>query len=153
MQTTKNWQAKSIVLAEDDADDRMIFEETIQQLDQGIRFQIVSDGDQLLNLLENFLSDILFLDLDMPRKNGLECLISIRSNERIKDLPIVMFSSTSRPSNIQTAYDMGAHLFLIKSSFFQEYTSALKAILKLDWNHPEKIKEQYCLNNRYAAFT
>jgi DNA-binding NarL/FixJ family response regulator len=65
----------------------------------------------------------------------------------------VVFSSTTRPANIQTAYDMGANLFLIKSSSVNEYTKALNTILQLDWSKPDKVKEQYCINGRYAVFT
>jgi DNA-binding response OmpR family regulator len=152
MQTTK-WRMKSIMLAEDDEDDRMMFKEVIQQVNPGFTLQIVSDGHQLLSLLENILPDILFLDLDMPYKNGLECLVAIRENEKMQDLPVVMFSSTTRQANIQTAYEMGAHLFLIKSAYFKEYVASVNAILELDWSNPGTIKEQYCVNNRYVAFT
>jgi DNA-binding NarL/FixJ family response regulator len=89
----------------------------------------------------------------MPYKNGLQGLVEIRSNEKLRDLPVVVFSSTTRPANIQTAYEMGAHLFLIKEASFSAYASSLKAILKLDWSSPSVIKEQYCINGRYAAFS
>jgi hypothetical protein len=77
----------------------------------------------------------------------------MRKNPEWEQLPIVVYSSTSRQSNIQTAYEMGAHLFFIKPSVLQEYTNSLKVILNLDWQHPEKVKEQYCVNGRYTAFS
>ncbi|HEY0040568.1 MAG TPA: response regulator [Flavisolibacter sp.] len=144
---------QSVLLADDDEDDRFVFRDVIYEINPKIHMEIVSGGIQLMKLLEHFAPDLLFLDLEMPFKNGLECLIEIRENEKLKDLPIVVFSSTSRPANIQTAYEMGAHLFLIKEASFDQYTAALKTILQLNWKNPEKIKEQYCINGRFATFS
>ena len=89
----------------------------------------------------------------MPYKNGLECLIEMKIDPLLDKIPAVVFSSTTRPSNIQTAYEMGAHLFFIKPPIYSEYLSSLKAILKLNWAEPDAVKEQYCINGRYAAFS
>lgn len=150
---TENCVVNSIILAEDDEDDQMMFKEVIQQFNSPIDLQIVADGRQLLSLLENILPDLLFLDLDMPYRNGLQCLLAIRESARLQNLPVIMFSSTSRQVNIQTAYEMGAHLFLVKSSSFKEYASAINTIVRMDWSLPHQIKEQYCVNNRYTAFS
>ena len=144
---------QNIILAEDDEDDKYIFADALKEIDEKIKVEYVTDGNKLMNLLQHFLPDILFLDLDMPHKNGLECLVEIRNNSRLKDLPVVVFSSTTRPDNIQTAYEMGAHLFLIKSSNFKDYKEALKTIMRLSWYKPDRIREQYCLNGRYTAFS
>lgn len=148
----KPFSVHSIMLAEDDEDDSFIFSEILHTLNPSLQLNHVPDGVELMALLGHFAPDILFLDLEMPYKNGLECLVEIRSSERLKDLPVVAFSSTSRPANIQTAYEMGAHLFLLKSSLASEFSTALQAILQLDWKEPHSIKEQYCINGRYAAF-
>jgi CheY-like chemotaxis protein len=142
----------SIILAEDDIDDQNIFQIALQEIDASIQTQFVSNGRELLNLLQNHKPDLLFLDLDMPYKNGLECLIEIRDNPAFKDIPVIVFSSTTKPSNIQTAYEMGAHLFFIKPSVYTDYLSSIKAIFKLNWNIPEAVREQYCVNGRYTAF-
>jgi DNA-binding NarL/FixJ family response regulator len=64
----------------------------------------------------------------------------------------VIFSSTTRPANIDTAYEMGADLFFIKPSNFNDLISSIKAILSLDWRAPAAVKEQYFINGRYMAF-
>jgi len=143
---------QTLILADDDEDDRDIFRDVIEQINPKIKVQIVSNGISLIDLLKHYAPDLLFLDLEMPHKNGLECLSEMRANPRLKDLPVVVFSSTTRPANIQAAYDMGADLFLIKEASFQEYTSSLKAILQLDWKDRLKIKHQHLVNNRYVAF-
>lgn len=151
--TTYQLLIQNIILAEDDEDDKYIFADALKEIDDRIKVEYVTDGNKLMNLLQHFMPDILFLDLDMPHKNGLECLVEIRSHSKLKELPVVVFSSTTRPANIQTAYEMGAHLFLIKSSNFKDYKEALKTIMRLGWDHPDVIKNQYCLNGRFTAFT
>jgi CheY-like chemotaxis protein len=142
-----------IVLAEDDEDDQIVFTQVIKDLNPQIKVDHVTDGIKLMNLLSNFLPDLLFLDLDMPRKNGLECLLQIKNDPGMKELPVIVFSSTSRPANVQTAYEVGAHLFLIKSSLYQEYLASLKTILEMDWSDPEAIREKYCYGGHYATFS
>jgi CheY-like chemotaxis protein len=143
---------RSIILAEDDVDDQNIFQIALQEVDPAIRLDFVANGKELLNLLQNFTPDLLFLDLEMPYKNGLECLVDIRNNPLLHDLPVIVFSSTTKPSNIQTAYEMGAHLFFIKPPVYQDYLSSIKAILMLNWQSPNQVREDYCVNGRYTAF-
>jgi len=143
----------NIVLAEDDIDDQNIFQIALQEIDPSVQVQFVANGKELLQLLQNYRPDIIFRDLEMPYKNGLECLIEIRDNPKLTTLPVVVFSSTTKPANIQTAYEMGAHLFFIKPPIYSDYLSSIKAIFKLNWNDPEAVREQYCVNGRYTAFS
>ena len=143
---------KTIVLAEDDEDDQLYFREVFHEIDSNIKIMFVRDGNQLLQLLKNFLPDLLFLDLEMPYKNGLECLVELRKDTSYNNLPVVIFSSTMRPANIQTAYEMGAHLFLHKSSSYSECSHCLKQILSMDWNDPEKVREKHCSDAVYHSF-
>ena len=143
---------RSIILAEDDVDDQNIFQIALQEVDADIKLDFVANGKELTTLLQNFKPDLLFLDLEMPYKNGLECLVEIRENPILKNLPVVVFSSTTKPSNIQTAYEIGANLFFIKPPVYQDYLSSIRAILHLNWKDPESVKEDYCVNGRYTAF-
>jgi CheY-like chemotaxis protein len=142
-----------IILAEDDIDDQNIFQIALEEVDSTIQTQFVSNGKELLSLLQNNKPDLLFLDLDMPYKNGLECLIEMRNDPQLEKIPVIVFSSTTKPSNIQTAYQMGAHLFFIKPPIYSDYLSSIKAIFKLNWNDPDAVREQYCVNGRYTAFS
>lgn len=143
----------NIILAEDDIDDQNIFQIALQEIDSSIQTQFVSNGKELLKLLESAKTpDLIFLDLEMPYKNGLECLLAIKDDPLLEKIPVVVFSSTTKPSNIQTAYEMGAHLFFIKPPIYSDYLSSLKAIFNLNWNEPEMVREQYCVNGRYTAF-
>jgi CheY-like chemotaxis protein len=142
----------NIVFAEDDEDDQLYFKEAFHEINPSVRVVFVTDGIQLSRLLKNFLPDLLFLDLEMPYRNGLQCLVELRANPCSVNLPVVVFSSTMQPANIQTAYEMGAHLFLHKSSRYSEYSDCLKKILSMDWDHPEKVRENYCRDTVYHSF-
>jgi CheY-like chemotaxis protein len=142
----------NIILAEDDIDDQNIFQIALQEINASVQTQFVSNGRDLIKLLDQTKPDLLFLDLEMPYKNGLECLLEIKSDPALENIPVVVFSSTTKPSNIQTAYEMGAHLFFIKPPVYSDYLSSIKAIFSLNWDDPDAVREQYCVNGRYTAF-
>lgn len=141
-----------IVLAEDDVDDQNIFQLALSEVNPGIGLAFASNGNQLLENIRSQKPDLIFLDLEMPYKNGLECLIEIRDNPALSNIPVIVFSSTTKQSNIQTAYEMGAHLFFIKPPVYSDYLSSIRAILNLDWKQPDSIREQFCVEGRYVAF-
>ena len=143
---------QSVILAEDDPDDHDFFSQALQEISSTIKLTSVENGEDLMTLLKSFIPDIIFLDLDMPYKNGLQCISEIRNNPLLQFIPIVIFSSTTRPANIETAYEMGADLFFIKPAVYKDLVSSIKAILNLDWKKPSDIKEQYNINGRYVAF-
>jgi len=144
---------QSIVLAEDDCDDQEIFSEALRQSAPSLKLISVKNGNELLSLLHDFLPDLLFLDLDMPGLSGLECLKRIRADERISELPIIIFSSTTRAANIAAAYELGADLFFIKPSSFREATASLSRILALHWNDRRAVKARYSGDRGPVAFS
>src|SRR5215216_6334821 len=87
----------NIILAEDDIDDQNIFQIALEEIDSTIQTQFVSNGRKLLDLLKSHKPDLLFLDLEMPYKNGLECLIEMRNNPALEKIPVIVFSSTTKP--------------------------------------------------------
>ena len=102
-----NMKPVNIVLADDDADDCFFFEKALKEIPIEINLSIVRDGDQLLSyLFENIehLPDVIFLDLSMPRKTGFECLQEIKENDKLKNIHVVMLS-TSYPRDM--AYEQG----------------------------------------------
>ena len=143
---------QTIILADDDQDDHLIFADALHEIDPSIKLTTVKDGNELLSLLRNYIPDMVFLDLDMPGKNGLECLKSIRSNEHVRDLPVVVYSSTQRQNNISVAYEMGADLFFSKPSAYNELITAIRAMTLLDWSQREELKKQFMSEGNYIAF-
>src|SRR5687767_5441290 len=143
----------TIFIADDDSDDRLILSQALKEIDPAVQVESTQNGNELMSLLSHLKPDFLFLDLEMPYKNGLECLREIRNHPQLADLPVVVFSSTSRPVNIDVAYEMGADLFFIKPSIFKTLVASIKAILALDWKDRVHIKDAYVLNGKYTAFT
>lgn len=144
---------QSIIVADDDSDDRLFLEDVLREVAPSKTVTSVKDGQELLSLFTHFVPDFLFLDLEMPRKNGLECLKEIRNNPATKDLPIVVFSSTNREYNIDVAYEMGAHLFLSKPNSYDDLKLAMQTILSFDWSNPGAITKQFCINGAFLPFT
>ena len=100
----------NILLADDDTDDCIFFENALKEICIETNLAIVHDGEQLLKyLLENssraLAIDVIFLDLNMPRKNGFESLAEIKENDNLKHIPVVMFS-TSYPRDLMYEKDI-----------------------------------------------
>jgi CheY-like chemotaxis protein len=123
-----------ILLAEDDTDDRFFFTKAVNEIAIDTHLTTVADGEQLMNYLEEHvknLPDILFLDLSMPRKSGFECLAEIKENDQLKDLQVVVVSTSfPRDKNyeqriVNILLDIGANEFIRKPGDFEQ----LKALI------------------------
>ena len=94
-------QTKKIFLAEDDPDDRSFFEDALNALALQTVLVISEDGEELMTALEETVPPqpfVIFLDLNMPRKNGFECLKEIRESDKLKDIPVVVLSTSDHRS-------------------------------------------------------
>jgi CheY-like chemotaxis protein len=132
--TIENSKKLHVLLADDDSDDSLLFNEALEQLDLPVRFSLAEDGNSLLNYLENEeVPDVLFLDVNMPYKNGIECLSEIRANEKLKNLPIVIYSTTNYKLNIEACFKAGANLFVVKPNSFDEIIKMVKKICSKEW--------------------
>jgi len=135
-----------VLLADDDADDRMLFEDAVTELDLNIDFRTVKDGAELMNYLQGsgiILPQLLFLDLNMPFKNGFQCLEEIRDLKAFNDMCIIIYSTTARPSDIEQGYAKGANLFLQKPNSFTELKDTLHKIFSSDIYNVCSDKEQF----------
>jgi CheY-like chemotaxis protein len=127
-----------LVLADDDADDTTLFQEALREISIPFRMTTVHDGEQLMNLLTKTLKNnnprVIFLDLNMPRKNGFECLTEIKNNDMLKDIPIVIVSTTFQNEVVKLLYKNGAQYYICKPDEFsllkKAIWSALTEILK-----------------------
>lgn len=124
-----------VLLADDDIDDRELFEEVMAEINAGIKVQVVEDGLQLMEILNeanNALPDLIFLDLNMPRKDGKECLREIKNNDRLRNLPVVIYSTSSHSHDIRDTHGIGANLYIRKPNTFSGQVSVIKKVLSLD---------------------
>jgi CheY-like chemotaxis protein len=111
----------NLLLADDDADDCMFFNEALKELPIDSSLKTVDDGEQLMNLLQanpERLPDILFLDLNMPRKTGYQCLSEIKLNDKLKQLPVIIYSTSLNHEVVNLLYDEGADHYIRKPGDF-----------------------------------
>jgi CheY-like chemotaxis protein len=126
-----------LVLADDDVDDTTLFQEALREISIPFRMTTVHDGEQLMNLLTKKLDNnprVIFLDLNMPRKNGFECLTEIKNNDKLRNIPIVIVSTTFQNEVVKLLYKNGAQYYICKPDEFNQLKrviwSALTEILK-----------------------
>ena len=120
----------NLLLADDDKDDGFFFKEALEELPISAKLTTVNDGMQLMQLLsakETLLPDALFLDLNMPRKNGLECLSEIKIINKLKNLPVIIYSTSLNMEVVDLLYKKGAHYYICKPG---EYDKLKKVILE-----------------------
>jgi CheY-like chemotaxis protein len=142
-----------VVLADDDKDHGFLFRMVLKQVYPSKTVTIVKDGAELMNFLMSQVPDLLFLDLNMPCKNGLECLTEIRQQLQLKDLPIVVYSSSTYMTDIQKSYLHEADLYMVKPFNSLHLKNALESILKMDWKKEMGDQRYYFINNRFVLFT
>jgi CheY-like chemotaxis protein len=124
-----NTKHHNILLADDDIDDCTFFKDALEELPLSATLSIVNDGVQLMNYLStksNDLPDVLFLDLNMPRKSGFECLLEIKLIDKFKALPVIVFSTSLNLEVVDLLYQEGAHHYICKPG---EYDKLKKVIL------------------------
>src|SRR5437868_12001500 len=122
-----------ILYADDDPEDCELFEEALSHIDSDLIPVIATDGKRALKLLDTMpeLPQYIFLDINMPVVDGKRCLIEIKKNLRLKDIPVIMYSTTSDTNEIQQYYKLGAHDFLIKPNNFNRLCESLDSIFAL----------------------
>ncbi|MGF6844829.1 CheY-like chemotaxis protein [Chitinophaga sp. W3I9] len=121
----------SVLLIDDDIDDRMIFGEVLKELAPDIIYHEAINGeDALLKLNNNLAPDLIFLDLNMPRVDGKQFLAEIRQQEHLKHIPVVIYSTSSHESDKKETRELGASYFLTKPNSLHELTHILGRLLQ-----------------------
>lgn len=124
----------NILLADDDKDDCMFFKEALEELELSTQLTTVHDGEQLMKHLTsetNQLPDVLFLDINMPRKNGLTCLKEIKCSESLKALPVIILSTSYDEHIADQLYKNGAQHFICKPTDFSQLKKLIQQALDL----------------------
>ena len=124
-----------ILLADDDEDDRQFFMDAIKTVAPSVKLTTVHDGEELLSKLKKNkteLPDFIFLDLNMPYKNGLECLKEIKTMEFLRNIPVLIYSTSTNKEQIETTYLNGANMYIQKPASFEGIIRVLKTIFSFD---------------------
>jgi CheY-like chemotaxis protein len=127
-----------IALADDDSDDRMLFEEAIDDIKIATELSLFVDGKQLMDHLlqtEMTLPEIVFLDLNMPIKNGMQCLKEIRRDKRLRDLCVAIYSTSSSERDIEETFVQGANIYINKPNSYGALKKAIEKVLQMNWQY------------------
>ena len=127
-------KVNSIFLIDDDCDDREIFQTVLSDVDSSIKLTTACDGVDALEKLNSESSDdvdLIFLDINMPRMDGIECLEKIKKNAKLKKIPVIIYSTTNQENFVNKTLALGAISYLTKSNSFDALTESLKKILEL----------------------
>lgn len=131
---------KRIFLVDDDSDDRSLFVDALSAIDQSVILTQAENGEQLMNLLQTPpepLPEIVIMDLNMPKLSGFECLEAIRNDAgKLKDLNVVIFTTSNSRKNVETAFALGASFYAVKPNSFEELKVLVRSILNMNWSHP-----------------
>lgn len=127
-----------IILADDDEDDRLLFTDAFEELKINTKVNTFNDGVELMDYLNTptaVLPNVLFLDLNMPKKNGIECLTEIKQNDRFSDIAIAIFSTSSSEEHIEETFVQGANIYIKKPSDFATLKKVLSDVVTINWQY------------------
>ena len=123
---------------EDDPNDVLLLQRAFRKANAAITIQAVTDGDKAVAYLSGAdeygdrekypLPAVVLLDLKMPRKSGLEVLQWVRSNEKVRRLIVIIFTSSKHDEDVNKAYDIGANSYLVKPVGFDMLVEVAKMI-------------------------
>jgi CheY-like chemotaxis protein len=140
-------QRKNIFLADDDSDDVTFFSEAINEICSACNLTVFCNGYELVKLIKEgnaSTPDIIFLDVNMPKINGLEALAFIRTIEAYEAVPVIIYSTSASFNHITLARDTGANHYFIKPSDYVSLREQIKKLLDTDWQTykmPEQLEE------------
>jgi CheY-like chemotaxis protein len=123
-------------IIDDDIEDQEIFIEAVKEVSGTIECSSSNSGEDALTQLERSSTgrpDLIFLDLNMPKLNGKQVLKEIKSSPGLRGIPVIMYSTSFAPRDIEEIKQIGAAHHLLKPSRFNDLCSALTNILAKEW--------------------
>ena len=127
----------TILLADDDPDDRMLVREAFEESHLLNTLETVEDGEELMDYLHQKgefagkpMPNLILLDLNMPRKNGMEALEEIKADQNLRRIPIVILTTSKAEEDIIRTYDLGVNSFVVKPVTFESLVDLVKELGK-----------------------
>lgn len=140
----------NILLADDDQADCLLFKNALEELPVSANLTIVHNGEQVFEHIAkqgNKLPDVLFLDLNMPRKNGFATLGQIKRNTDLQDLPVIIFSTSSEMDQVKKVFWDAAHYYICKPVDFTQLKKVIYEALTLitQEHNPLPLKDNFMI--------
>lgn len=130
-----NGQPVEILMVEDNPGDARLAVEALKESKVANSLNVVEDGDQALDYLyrrgnyaDCLRPDVIFLDLNLPKKSGHEVLEEIKADENLRQIPVVILSSSEAERDIQRSYDLHANCFVTKPVDLEQFLGVIKMI-------------------------
>jgi CheY-like chemotaxis protein len=133
----KIFTTMNLMIIDDDEDDHYLFSEAVREIDPSIHLTHCYECEQALTILkeaQSNLPDLIFLDLNMPRINGMQCLEIIKRQKQLQDIPVIIFSTSTNKRNIEEVLRLGAAAYLAKPCGMSELVTAIRQIVKSRMN-------------------
>ncbi|WP_395339196.1 response regulator [Ningiella sp. W23] len=127
-----------VLIADDDLDDQVLIRDALIECGHSEdKIKFVLDGEELISALEHAskLPDLILLDLNMPRKGGKEVLNEIRSNSKLRLIPIVMLSTSDSDTDIKECYALGSNTYITKPRLYSELLESMEALTSYWFTH------------------
>lgn len=131
----------SILIAEDDSDDRLLMQKALEETGSQERIDFVANGVELLKRLNDLLAKetptypkFILLDLNMPKMDGCEVLKKIKSHGQFKKIPVIVFSTNKNQQQVEKCYTLGANTYVVKPASFELLVQTVQNILQY-WSH------------------
>jgi len=137
------YRYKSILIIDDDEDDRSLFSDAVKQVDSALTCHSAKSGPDALGILKGGLvPDLIFLDLNMPCQDGKQCLGELKKINALKNTPVIMYSTTRRPSDVAETKKMGATHFITKPPLFNDICKAISGVLTEKWGKESTLVQE-----------
>jgi CheY-like chemotaxis protein len=138
-----------VFIADDDIDDIDFFKDALADIGKEIKVTVATDGSELMEFLQILTPDIIFLDINMPCMNGLDCLSEIRKIDAYNRIPVVIYSTSISPEHIEKSYELGASMYFEKPVKFETIKKRLTQILShtSDDLLPQLSKDKFIVRN------
>ena len=146
---------KNFFLADDDPDDLELFDEALRGIDSSIEFNFASNGKELIEKLrlDGHTAQIIFLDINMPEMNGWECLENLKKEDQLKDIPVIMYSTSSTEAYGKRAIKSGALAFYVKPHSFLLLQDFLKSIAESSSGYLKTTLVELQLSKDHSVYT
>jgi CheY-like chemotaxis protein len=140
---------KTILIVDDDEDDRSLFSEALKIVDKSYRLTTAINGEQAIHMLstDTLLPEYIFLDINMPGINGWQCFVSIRKMEHLKQVPVIIYTTSLENDYYKKLKELGELYFITKPSRFSDIKKAILHVINKEWDKIEGMnKTVYSLN-------
>lgn len=133
---------KKILMVDDDAEDRMLMQEVFVEIGAPAVASYADNGETALHYLENLsyneLPSVVVLDLNMPKLKGTQVLEKIKSNEKLKDIKVIIFSTSVNNIEVEQSFKLGAYACVAKPNSYDECLEKAKYFNSLSLTEEEK---------------